>query len=338
MKDLKMTKTNQDRGLVPSVSNAQDEGGGSSGPLRDPLAWISGQAGGDPTFAELLAFRESRPDLKAFAREAKRCDDEAARLPFGLDQTHDHKMAQVGLKIFGLSCAAIVAIWPTDTIDEADAKQALARETRMHGEDTAYGVAPMLTAETAARIRLHRAAFAVGEGIVPPAPPPPSPDDRGLASWPLSRFDLGDRLPRAGDDMTLSDGQVARWAGFTDAYPAISDCVDRFMAMIAIADRLDELADHETADASDLRRGAQGARILAYLAAARAAIWPAMLHSADAQAKLRLVTCINDRACRGDPLHQQAAIRHVISQANWIARAFRFSATLELHPDWIPIV
>lgn len=208
----------------------------------------------------------------------------------------------------------------------------------MHGDDTAYGVAPMLTAEMAARIRLHRAAFAVSEGIVPPAPPPPSQDDRGLSSWPLSRCDLGDTLPHVGGNMTLTDAQVACWAGFTERYPTISDCVDRFKAMIAIADRLDALAGHQTADASDLRRGAQGARILAYLSAARASIWPAMLHSADAEAKLRLVACINDRACRGDPLHQQAAIRHVLAQANWIAMAFRFSATLELHPDWIPTV
>lgn len=203
-----MSKTNQGRGLVPSVSDAQDKGGEPSRPIRDPLAWMSEQVSDDPTLAELLSFRASRPDLKAFAREAKRCDDEAARLPFGLDQTDEHKMAQVGLKIVGLSCAAIVAIWPTDTIDEADAKQGLALATRVHGDDTAYAVAPMLT----------------------------------------------------------------------------------------------------------------------------------VLHSADAQAKLRLVACINDRACRGDPLHQQAAIRHVISQANWIAMAFRFGATLELRPDWIPIV
>lgn len=333
-----MTNTHQDRGHVPSVSETQDEGSGTVGRIRDPLAWMSGQVSEDPSLIELVAFRNSRPDLKAFAREAKRCDDEADRAAYGLDETQENKLARVGLKIVGLSCTAIVAIWPTDTTDDADAKQGLARETRMHGDDTAYGVAPMLTAETAARIRLHRAAFTVGEGIVPPVPPRPSPAARGLADWPLSRFDLKDLVPRAGGEMTLTDAQVARWAGFTDAYPQISDCVERFARMIAIADRLDLLAARQTADASDLRRGAEGARIMAYLAAARAAIWPAMLHSADAEAKLRLVTCINDRACRGDPLHQQAAIRHVVTEANWIAMAFRFGATLQLRPDWIPIV
>lgn len=52
-----MATTNHDRGLVPSVSDTQDEGGGSSGPIRDPLAWMSGQVGEDSSLAELIAFR-----------------------------------------------------------------------------------------------------------------------------------------------------------------------------------------------------------------------------------------------------------------------------------------
>lgn len=52
-----------------------------------------------------------------------------------------------------------------------------------------------------------------------------------------------------GSDLALSDAQVARWAGFTDAYSAISDLVDRFVRMIAIADRLDVLADGHPAEA-----------------------------------------------------------------------------------------
>lgn len=108
--------------------------------------------------------------------------------------------------------------------------------------------------------------------------------------------------------------------------------------MIPTADRLIVLADTAAEDPQPLRRAADGARILAYLAAARAVIWPVMLHSADAEAKLRLVALINERASRPDPLHMQAAIRHVVSQANWIAKSFRLGATLELDPAWIPIV
>lgn len=333
-----MTKNDRDRGLVPLADNGQDGAGGGFGPIRDPLAGVTNALGDDPSLAELIAFRDSAPNLALFAREAKRCDDEAARLPYGREQTHEIQMARVGLKIVALNCTAMVAIWPTDTVADADAKRALARETRMHGNDTDYGIAPMLSIEDAARIRLHRAAFAVGEFIVPPGPVGPSMTDRGLAAWPLSRFDLVDALPLAGGDASLGDAQIARWAGFVNAYPTLSDLVDRFARMIATADRLMVIADTTSDDPRALRRAAEGARILAYLAAARAAIWPAMLHSADAEAKLRLVALLSERASRPDPLNMQAAIRHVVSQANWIAKGFRLGATLELDPEWIPTV
>lgn len=331
-----MTKNEQDRSIAPHQADAGK--GPRTGPIRDPLAGVTDALGEDPSLAELIAVRDSAPDLALYAKEAKRCEDEAARLPFGLERTQAMQMAQVALKIVALSCTAMVAIWPTDTVADADAKQALARETKMHGDDTDYRIAPMLTAEDAARIRLHRAAFAVGERIVPPGPAAPALSDRGLATWPLSRFDLVDTGPLAGGDALLNDQQIARWAGFVDAYPTLADLVDRFAIMIATADRLMVLAETSNEDPGRLRRAAEGARILAYLAAARAMIWPAMRYSADAEAKLRLVALINERASRPDPLHMQAAIRHVVSQANWIAKSFRLGATLELDPAWIPIV
>lgn len=331
-----MTKDHQDRHIAPHRTDADE--GVRTGPIRDPLAGVTDALGDDPSLGELIAVRDSAPDLKIFAREAKRCEDEANRLPYGREQTHEIRMARVGLKIVGLSCTAMVAIWPIDTVAEADAKQALARETRMYGDDTDYGVAPMLSIEDANRIRLHRAAFAVGERVVPPGPATPAKADRVLASWPLSRFDLVDTVPLAGGDAILDGTQIARWAAFVDNYPTLSDLVDRFARMIATADRLMVLADTTAEDPRSLRRAAEGARILAYLAAARAAIWPAMRHSADAEAKLTLVARVNERASRPDPLHMQAAIRHVVSQANWIAKGFRLGATLELDPAWIPIV
>lgn len=331
-----MTKDNQDRSIAPHRNDADE--GRRTGPIRDPLASMTDALGDDPSLGELLAFRGSAPDLAIFAREAKRCDDEADRLPYSREQTHEIRMARVGLKIVGLSCTAMVAVWPTDTVADADAKQALARETRMHGDDTDYRIAPMLSVEDASRIRLHRAAFAVGERIVPPEPAAPAMSERGLATWPLSRFDLVDTVPLAGGDAILDSTQIARWAAFVDTYPTLSDLVDRFARMIATADRLMVLADTTAKDPRLLRRAAEGARILAYLAAARAAIWPAMRYSADAEAKLRLVALVNERASRPDPLHLQAAIRHVVSQANWIAKGFRLGATLELDPEWIPIV
>lgn len=333
-----MTNNDQDRDLAPLATDDQGGGDRPLGPIRDPLDEATRSIGNDPSLAELIAVRAHAPDLKIVSREAKRCNDEAERLPLGLDQTYEDRMAQVGLQIVGLSCAAIVAIWPTDSIDDADAKRALARETQPHYEDTDFAIAPMLSFEDAARIRLHRAAFDVGALVVPPGPAKPAPSDRGLATWPLSRFDLVDAVPLAGGPVTLDAHGIARWKAFVAAYPDLTTLVDRFSAMIAIADRLTVIAHRNEPDSAAIRRAAEGARILAYLAAARAAIWPAMVNSGDAEAKLRLVALINDRACRHDPLHMQATLRHLVSEANFIARRFRFSATLELDPAWVPIV
>lgn len=333
-----MTNNDQDRDLAPLATDDESRSNRPLGPIRDPLAEATRSIGNDPSLAELIAVRAHAPDLKIVAREAKRCNDEAERLPLGLDQTYEDRMAQVGLQIVGLSCAAIVAIWPTDSIDDADAKRALACETQPHYEDTDFKMAPMLSVEDAARIRLHRAAFDVGALVVPPGPPGPAPSDRGLATWPLSQFDLVDAVPLAGGRATLDARGIAQWKAFVEAYPDLTALVDRFSAMIAIADRLTVIGHRNQPESAAMRRAAEGARILAYLAAARAAIWPALIHSADAEAKLRLVALINDRACRHDPLHMQAAVRHLVSEANFIARRFRFSATLELDPAWVPIV
>lgn len=252
-----------------------DEGGGGSplGPIRDPLDEAIRGIGNDPSLAELIAVRDHAPALKRFAIEAKRCNDEAGRLPYGLAQTKADKMAQVGLQIVGLSCAAIVAIWPTDTIEDADAKQSLARETQPYYGGTDFEVAPMLSAEDAVRIRLHRAAFDVGPLVVPPGPRVPAPSDRGLVTWPLSRFDLVDAVPLTRGPVTLDARGVARWSAFVEAaYPDLTTLVDRFSAMIAIADRLTVIADRNGPDSATIRRAVEGARILGYLAAARAAI------------------------------------------------------------------
>lgn len=330
--------TNKNRSLAPTGAGDDSGSHNAAGAISDPLAAIAGSLGNNPTLGELIGFRDSAPDLKRFAIEAKRCEDEAERLWFRLDEGDHVKMARIGLKIMALGCTAMVAIWPTDTIEDADAKRALARATAMHGDDTDYAIAPMLDAATAERLRLHRAAFAVGELVLPPGPAAPAMADRDLAAWPLSRFDLVDAVPLKGGDAVIDGQPLARWAVFAAACPSLSDLVDRFTRMIAIGDRLTVLSRTGAADPRPLLRAAEGARILAYLAAAQAAIWPAMLRSPDAQAKLRLVELVNERASRGDALHQQAAIRHLVSQANWIAKAFGLGATIELEPAWIPIV
>jgi hypothetical protein len=43
-------------------------------------------------------------------------------------------------------------------------------------------------------------------------------------------------------------------------------------------------------------------------------IWPART-KADIDDKGVMAQIINDRACRPDPLHQQAAVRHIVDEA-----------------------
>ena len=196
----------------------------------------------------------------------------------------------------------------------------------------------MLDAASATRIRLQRAAYAVDPLIVPPGPAAPSQDDRGLAHWPIRHFDLVDLTPPSAGDVLLSPREIARWGLFLKAEPPFEGRLARVEQMFAIADRLRVLARQAEDGARDLRWACEGALILAYMAAAQIAIWPALKHSPEAQAKERLVTVINARASRGDPAHMQAAIRHLFTEAAWPAHGWRPTATVVREPDWIPIV
>ena len=71
------------------------------------------------------------------------------------------------------------------------------------------------------------------------------------------------------------------------------------------------------------------------LTAAQAAIWPARKGSDAAKAKRRVAKAIDDRACRGDPLNMQAAVRMTFEDASWLARYVDADAHI---PTWIEIV
>ncbi|WP_089174476.1 hypothetical protein [Bosea sp. AS-1] len=329
---------NDSRGPLAPHDNAN---GGQDGPaelIRDPLAAIAGSISDDPSVAELIAFRRSTPDLQAVAIDAKRCGDEAGRLLPGSHHPDPHNRAWVALAIAGLSCSAIVAIWPCDTVHDAHAKMALAEASVLHGDDAERGEAAMLDVTGATRIRIQRAAYAVDPLMVPPGPAAPSQGDRGLAHWPIRHFDLADLTPPSAGDILLSPREVARWGLFLKAQPSFEGRLARVEQMFAIADRLRVLARQAEDGARDLRWACEGALILAYMAAAQIAIWPALKHSPEAQAKERLVTVINARASRGDPAHMQAAIRHLVTEAAWPAHGWRPTATVVAEPDWIPIV
>jgi len=336
LRNLDMTRNDSHGPLAPH--NTANPGGQEEPvePIRDPL--LAENVGDDPSVSELIAFRRSAPDLQAAAIDAKRCDDEARRLQTGSQHPNPRNRAWVALAIAGLSCSAIVAIWPCDSTPDAEAKMALGESGAFHGDDADRGDAPTLDIATATHIRHQRAAFDSGPLMVPPRPADPTGDDRGLARWPIRNFDLVDLTPLSAGDVSLSPKEISRWDLFLGAEPSFEARLARVEQMFAIADRLRVLARQSKTGQQDLRLASEGAVILAYLAAAQIAIWPAFKHSAEAAVKDRLVTIINGRASRGDPAHMQAAIRHLFTAAAWPAFGWRPTATVVLEPSWIPIV
>ncbi|KRE09934.1 hypothetical protein ASE63_05380 [Bosea sp. Root381] len=83
----------------------------------DPIAIVTMPIGEDPSVAELVAFRDSRPDLKFAARQAKRLLDESMRIRISsMDQAAASRVA-AGLMLVGLSFTALTCIWPSDIPD-----------------------------------------------------------------------------------------------------------------------------------------------------------------------------------------------------------------------------
>jgi hypothetical protein len=303
----------------------------------DPIAIATELVGDDPSVAELVAFRDAMPDLKFAAREAKRLADEAMRLRNHTEALDAVRSVVAGLTLASLGFKALVAIWPADDLDAVDAKLALAEATGPHlGQEADY--VPSLSRELATRIRIKRAAFAVGELVVPAGPAAPASSDRGLATWPLARYDLTSLLPPRGGPPAFVEAQFEAWAGLLAKGPDLGKLAERVERMLATADRLMALARVPGDDAAQLRRAAEGARIAAYLAAAQIAIWPVAKGSDGVAAKKQVAKAIDDRACRNDPLHMQAAIRLIFEDASWLARIVGSDRMATGVPVWIEIV
>ncbi len=303
----------------------------------DPIAIVTELVGDDPSVAELVAFRDAMPDLKFAARESKRLADESMRLRNHTESLDAVRSAVAGLTLVGLGFKALVAIWPSDDLDAVDAKLALAEATGPHlGQEADY--VPSLSPELATRIRIKRAAFHVGELVVPAGPATPSASERGLADWPLARYDLTTLLPPRGGPPVFVEAQLEAWAGLIANVPDLGKLAERVERLLATADRLTELARVPGDDAAQLRRAAEGALISAYLAAAQVALWPVTKGSEGVAAKKRVAKAIDDRACRNDPTHMQAAIRMMFEDASWLARLVGGERMATGVPDWIEIV
>lgn len=305
--------------------------------FRDPLEALTSGLGADPSLGDLIAFRQSRPDLKEATRMSRQFDHEAHRVAYADDRHPKAAIIACGMELAALIFDSLVCAWPADSLAEADAKLALAHGRGPYGTDQDADYAPSLDQNTARRIRVKRAAFHVGELTVPPAPPAPTHDDRNLAAWPRLRYDLRDLLPVRGGQPVLAT-TPEHWIAFTRGRPDFSQLRERVVTMLATAERLSELArTNEDGKSRDLRLAAEGAQILAYLSACQVMIWPAR-SKADLEEKRAVAQIINDRASRPDPLHMQAIVRHMVDEAIWVHRRLGLHDHALFETDWIEIV
>ncbi len=134
------------------------------------------------------------------------------------------------------------------------------------------------------------------------------------------------------------EAQLEAWAGLIAKAPDLGKLAERVERMIATADRLMALAHVPGDDAAQLRRAAEGASSRPYLAAAQVALWPVTKGSEGVAAKKRVAKAIDDRACRGDALNMQAAIRMMFEDASWLARLVGGERMATGVPVWIEIV
>lgn len=304
----------------------------------DPIAAVTALVGTDPSIAELVAFRTASVDIKAAAREAKRLDDEAVRIQLSDIDFTERRMAMAALTFAALGFKSVVMIWPCDNLDIADAKLALAEATGPHLLEEHDHVIS-LDHELARRVRVKRAAFSVGELVLPPSPRPPSGESRGLAHWPVSRFDLDRMLPARGGEPQSTAVALQRWVEQFENAPEIAGLAELVERLFATSDRLRHLIRVKPdADTLAMRQAAEGALIAAYLAAAQVAIRPVARRSSGAELKWRISRIVDDRAGRPDQLHMQAALRTLFDDAAKLAGFVDPDRMDRSTPSWIEIV
>jgi hypothetical protein len=306
--------------------------------LHDPIAVaIEIISGEDPSIAELVAFRQQAIDLKMAARNAKSLSNEEYRLNRIKELGEsEYEFACGGLQVMSLSFVALTAIWPADDLNQAEAKLALAEQTGAlhHRHDRTF--VSLMDSTLARRLRWKRTAFSVPALMLPPAPVAPHGDSRGLATWKLERWDLAAGLPLRGGPPAFAHTQIAAWVGFARAAPDLDHMLRRARSMFETCDRLVALAQRGPQNASELMVAAEGARIAGYLAAAQVMIWP-VHNRASLATKKEVVSLINQRGEIGDPVHVQAAIRHVSADAAWI-KSLPLGARDRLVFDWNELV
>ncbi len=268
---------------------------------------------------------------------SRQFDHEAHRVAYADNRHPKAATIAAGMELAALLLDSLVCAWPADSLVEVDAKLALADGRGPYGTDQDADYVASLAAKTARRIRIMRAAFHVGELTVPPAPAAPGLADSNLSSWKRLRYDLRDLLPVRGGEPVLPTSPDM-WIAFAAKGPKFGRLRERIVSMFATAERLFDLARaNEEGKSRELRLAAEGARILAYVSACQALIWPAR-SKADLEEKRAVARIINDRASRPDPLHQQAIVRHMVDEAIWVHRRLGLHDGALFMTNWIEIV
>jgi hypothetical protein len=274
----------------------------------DPITAILARLHDDPAIADMVALRQSRPDLRDAAVKA-----EAHRSAYGWSASQDGvgALERIALLTISGAHAMIVAIFPVGNLDDVDAKVAMqpSRDWLQSWQGSGDFV----------RGRIMQAAFSPGQLAVPPQPDV-SERESALYPWPVNGFDLDAEVESLPSRRIYTPEQLPVLAAFAAEGLDMKAVLAKARDYFAAADRLFAEALRPSPAMHRTRLAAEGALIAAYLACSQIAVWPARRGTGDRDAKLAVQEVINGRAKTADPLHMQAAIRHGFTFTGTVSR------------------
>ena len=289
----------------------------------DPIMAILARLHDDPTIADLIALRQSQPDLRDAAVKA-----EAHRNAYGwsVSQTGIGALELIAMLTIAGAHAMIVAIFPTETLDDVEAKVAMQpdRTWLQSWQGTGDFV----------RGRIAQAAFSPGQLAVPPEPDVHERSS-ALYPWPVSGFDLAAEVESLPSRQIYTPEQLPILAAFAAEGLDMKAVLEKARDYFAAADRLFMEALRPGPAMHRTRLAAEGALIAGYLACAQIAVWPARRGTGDRDAKLAVQDVVNGRARTPDPLHMQAAIRHGCTFTSTVSRGAPHVFVEERLRDWV---
>ncbi|MCP4560762.1 MAG: hypothetical protein GY873_13755 [Bosea sp.] len=279
----------------------------------DPIMAILARLHDDPAIADMVALRQSRPDLRDAAVKA-----EAHRNAYGWSASQDGvgALERIALLTIAGAHAMIVAIFPVSSLDDVDAKVAM--------QPSRDWLVSWQGSGDYARGRIAQAAFNPGQLAVPREPDIHEPDiherESALYPWPVSGFDLAAEIESLPNRSIYTSQQLPVLASFAAEGIDMGAVLGKARDYFAAADRLFAEALRPSPAMHRTRLAAEGALIAAHLSCAQIAVWPARRGTGDRDAKLAVQELVNGRAKTADPLHLQAAIRHGFTFTGTVSR------------------